>query len=282
MFKIFGDSGFDISFIVILSFFTLLWIISVFIKNVSIVDIAWGLGYAFQIAIFCFTHDYNPYNILLFIIVTFHGLRLSGFIGYRNIGKGEDPRYKKFREKYGGDKHYWWISFFQVFLLQAIISLGICSSFGLFMYKTEKDIVFEENNVKKSVDFYKKPIPALCIVGAVIANFGTWFESIADHQLYVFKSNSNNKGKLMKTGLWSITRHPNYFGETLFWWGTYMFNIAVGQYWAIYSAVVMTLLIIFVSGVANQESNTKEKLAKYGDEYLEYKKNTAKFIPWIW
>lgn len=280
MYKIFSDSGFDIAFVFMLSFFTLAWIVSVIIKNVSIVDIIWGLGYVAQVFAFYFTHEYNPYSLLLLVLVSFHGLRLSILIGIRNIGHEEDYRYQNFRRKYGGEKHYWWISFFQVFLLQGCINLGVCSSFGLFIRAISRDIYNEPTGLPYSREIVE-PIPVLCIIGAVIMQLGSWVEAISDIHLYIFKKNADNKGKLLTTGLWSLSRHPNYFGETLFWWGSYLFSCASQQYWAIYSPVIMTLLIVFVSGVAMLENDQKRK-EKYGEEFREYFEKTAKFIPFIW
>ena len=105
------------------------------------------------------------------------------------------------------------------------------------MLKTSKDIV----NDRDSVELVKPNVP-LVIIGAVIANFGTWYQSIGDFHLCWFKSKPENKGKLLTTGVWSHCRHPNYWGETVFWWGTYLFSCAVGQYWAIYSPVILIIL----------------------------------------
>lgn len=275
MYSIFGDSGFDISFVAVLVFFSLGWVLSVIIKNVSIVDIMWGTGYAIQVFTFYFTHEYNVYSLIVLILVSFHGLRLTIHIAIRNIGHGEDWRYQNFRAKYGGEKHYWWVSFFQVFLLQAVINLGICSSFGLFMMVQGKDILNDWNSAGPN-----QVIEVVFIIGAILTNIGTWVEAISDLQLYLFKQDPSNKGKLLTTGLWSLCKHPNYFGETLFWWGTYLFSCSVGQYWAIYSPVIITLLIVFVSGVYMLED--PKRVEKYGEEYREYLTKTAKFIPFIW
>lgn len=274
MFRIFGDAGFDLAFVILLGVFVLTWLLSVALTNVSIVDSLWGLAYTMQVIIFFFTHEYTWSNLLVLIIVGVHGLRLGIFILIRNWGHGEDIRYQDFRKRFGGP-HYWWVSFFQVFILQWVLNMGACSSFGLFMLKTGKDTLNDEADV-----MLVKPKLSLMIIGAVIANIGTWIESIADFQLSYFKSKQENKGKLLVTGVWALCKHPNYFGETVFWWGTYLFSCAVGQYWAIYSPVLMTLLIIFVSGVAILENPARKE--KYGEEYREYFEKTAKFIPFLW
>lgn len=275
MFKIFGDSGFDIAFVSVLSFFSLNWIISVIIKNVSIVDIIWGLGYAIQLFCFYFTHTYNDFNLVLLILVSFHGLRLAIYIGIRNIGKEEDYRYQNFRRKYGG-KQYWWVSFFQVFLLQGVINLAVCTLFGLFIRYSSFDIYNDDINNRN----ISSPNIVLCIIGGIVMHIGTLFESISDFQLALFKSKQENKGKLLTYGLWSLCRHPNYFGETLFWWGGYIYVCSVGLYWTIYCPIIMTLLIIFVSGVAMLENDESRK-QKYQDQ-IDYFNKTAKFIPFIW
>ena len=276
MYKIFGDSGFDISFIAILSIFTAFWVISAIIKNVSIVDILWGFAYAVQVFCFYFTHSYNWANLLLTILVALHGLRLFLYIFIRNCGHEEDKRYQAMRAKFGGEKHYWWVSFFQVFMFQAIISMGVGSIWGLAMLKSAKDIISNEVDVTLVT-----PNIIVVIVGAVVTFSGTLLETIADWQLYSHINDPDKRGKLLSSGAWSLCRHPNYFGETVFWWGTYFFNCAVTQYWAIYSPVVMTLLIVFVSGVSLLEDGMR-KTEKYGEEYTIYVAKTAKFIPFIW
>ena len=275
MFKIFGDSGIDLAFVIIFSLFTLLWALSVCITNVSIVDMAWGAAYTIQVFIYYFCHEYNWQNLLVLILVGLHGARLAIFITYRNAGHGEDPRYQDFRRRMGGDKHYWWVSFFQVFVLQAVINLGVGSVWGLFILRTSLDRIHNKHQVTPV-----EPITALMIIGAIITFAGTLMESIADFELYNHKNDPEMRGKLLTTGTWSLCRHPNYFGETLFWWGTYFWSCAVGQYWAIYGPVVMTLLIVFVSGVAILEDGRRKE--KYGEAYEEYVSKTKKFIPFIW
>ena len=183
MYKIFGDSGFDLVLVIILCLFTLIWIVSVIITNVSIVDILWGLAYTTQVLVYFFTHDYNLSNLAVMLVVGIHGLRLGVYIFIRNVGKEEDRRYVAFRNKFGGERHYWWISFFQVFMLQGIINLAVCSPFGLFMYKTAKDSISNEADIT-----LVKPNKILMIIGVVITLIGTIIESSADFELAYFKS----------------------------------------------------------------------------------------------
>ena len=104
MYKIFRDSGFDLGFVIMIGSFTLLWILSIIITNVAIVDIAWGIGYTANVLIFFFCHEWNWANLVVMIVVGLHGLRLGLYILVRNCGHGEDKRYQAFRAKFGGDR----------------------------------------------------------------------------------------------------------------------------------------------------------------------------------
>lgn len=239
---------------------TLLWLCSIYLKNVSIVDNFWGLGFVLVVWIYALQADelFTRMNLLI-LLVSLWGLRLSVYLMSRNYGKGEDYRYQEFRERYGKDR-YWWFSYFQVFLLQGglilIISLPIL---GVFL-KTESN----EFNV---FDFF----------GIALWMLGFVFESVGDYQLTSFKRNPANKGKLMTKGLWRYTRHPNYFGDAAVWWGFGLFAIASGAYWYSLGAVLMTYLIIKISGVAMLEKSLTVK--KPG--YEEYVNKTSAFIPWF-
>ena len=113
-------------------------------------------------------------------------------------------------------------------------------------------------------------------IGFLLWLFGVLFESIGDYQLTRFKANPSNKGKLLTTGLWKYTRHPNYFGEAVLWWGFYIIALAAGAWWTIFSPIIMTFLLIKVSGVAMLELTMKSKPG-----FEEYMKDTNAFIPWF-
>jgi steroid 5-alpha reductase family enzyme len=239
---------------------TLLWLWSVLIKNVSIVDIFWGFGFVI-VNVFYVYHlqEINPRNWLLLILVSIWGLRLTIYLALRNIGKGEDFRYQKFRKDYG-EKRYWWLSYFQVFLLQGILIL-IVSLPLLGVHSSES---FTHLNW-------------LDYIAILVWVIGFSFEAGGDYQLYKFKKNPNNKGKVLNTGFWRYTRHPNYFGDSAVWWAYALFSIAAGSYWQIIGAIIMSLLIIKISGVALLEktlNNTKPK-------YKEYIEKTNSFLPWF-
>jgi steroid 5-alpha reductase family enzyme len=246
--------------LVILGVMSLLWIISVIIKNVSIVDLFWGFGFVLtNIYYFIITEGFGSRKVILLILVTVWGLRLTGYLSWRNIGKGEDYRYRQFRSRYG-EKRYWWISFFQTFLLQGILMWLISAPLlGAQYYGTEKGPgILDYAGI------------ALWITGFI-------FETFGDLQLARFKADPSNKGKVLSTGLWHYTRHPNYFGDSAVWWGYGFICLGAGSIWPVLGSILMTALIIKVSGVSLLEKNLVDK--KPG--YREYIEKTSAFIPWF-
>jgi len=250
---------FQASFI-ILVLLILLWVVSIFIKNVSIVDLFWGFGFVVINAFYVFSStEISDRQMLLLILVSIWGLRLSFYLGWRNIGKAEDFRYQEFRKKYGPER-YWWFSFFQTFLLQGVLMMLISTpllgaNFG------------EQNSGLQWLDY----------AGILVWIIGFTFEVGGDFQLARFKSNPQNKGKVLNTGFWKYTRHPNYFGDSAVWWSYALFSIAAGSYWLSLGSVLMTLLIIKVSGVALLEKS----LTSTKPQYSEYIRKTNAFIPWF-
>lgn len=246
--------------LIILVLVTLLWIWSIIIKNVSIVDIFWGFGFVVVNTFYVFmSGELNTRKILILTLVGIWGLRLAIYLAWRNIGKGEDFRYKEFRRNYG-PKRYWWFSFFQAFLLQGVLIMIVSLPLlGINSSSSSGDL--------NLLDYF----------GIVVWLIGFTFEAGGDFQLARFKRNFANKGKVLNTGFWKYTRHPNYFGDSAVWWAYAIFSIAAGSYWQIIGAVVMTLLIIKISGVALLEktlNNTKP-------EYREYIRKTSSFFPWF-
>ncbi len=244
----------------VLGMMTVLWLISIYLKNVSIVDNFWGIGFVLVAFIFCLECEvlYTRSKLMMFL-VTLWGLRLSIYLTYRNYGKGEDYRYREFRRSFG-EHRYWWFSFFQVFLLQGglilIISLPLLG------------ITLETNsNALNLLDY----------LGLLIWGIGFIFEAVGDYQLASFKRHPENKGKLLTKGLWRYTRHPNYFGDTAIWWGFGLFAIASGAYWYSLGTLVMTYLILKISGVSLLEKS----LSKAKPGYEEYVQTTSTFFPWF-
>jgi len=246
--------------LVILGMMSLLWIISIIIKNVSIVDLFWGFGFAIaNVFYFISTKGVGPRKIIVLILVTVWGLRLSGYLSWRNIGKGEDFRYRQFRSRYGEDR-YWWISFFQTFLLQGLLMWLISAPLlGANFSGTEKSLGI--------LDF----------AGIFLWITGFIFETFGDCQLARFKTVPSNKGKVLSTGLWRYTRHPNYFGDSAVWWGYGLISISAGSFFPALGSILMTALIIKVSGVTLLEKTLADK--KPG--YRNYIETTSAFFPWF-
>ena len=197
-------------------------------------------------------------KLLLNVLVTLWGLRLSLHILIRNWGQPEDYRYANWRREAGNA--WWWRSYFKVFLLQGVI-LWIVS-----MPLLAGQI--SENPAQLTI---------LDFMGILIWAIGFFFEAVGDWQLSRFKANPANKGKLLTSGVWRFTRHPNYFGDAAQWWGFYLIALAGGGYWTIFSPLLMTWLIIKVSGVAMLERALKESKPAY-EEYID---STNAFIPWM-
>jgi steroid 5-alpha reductase family enzyme len=248
------------AFLAIIIMMSLLWIISIPIKNVSIVDLFWGLGFVIVCFIYFLKADgLEIRKILLLTMVTLWGLRLSIYLAWRNIGKGEDYRYQKFRKDYG-EHRYWWISFFQTFLLQGILMWLISAPLLGAQY-------YKDGNALNIFDY----------LGAFVWLIGFIFEAGGDMQLARFKENPANKGKVMNKGFWHYTRHPNYFGDATVWCGYALVCISAGSYFPVLGSILMVALIIKVSGVALLEKTLK--LTK--PEYKDYIEKTNAFIPWF-
>jgi len=251
---------YGITALIILVFMTLLWIVSLVLKNSSIVDIFWGTGFVITAwASFALTpQGFLGRKILLASLVTIWGLRLSIHILVRNWGKGEDFRYQKWRNESG--KNWWWYSYFKVFLLQGVLMWAITAPLTAAQFRSLPNHLIW-------LDF----------LAIFVWLVGFFFESAGDWQLSCFKANPQNKGEVLRSGVWRYTRHPNYFGDATQWWAYYLLAAAAGAYWAVFSPIIMTLFLLRVSGVTMLESTLKE--TKPG--YREYIQSTSPFIPWL-
>ena len=245
---------------VVLSYMAILWLVSLALKDTSIVDIFWGAGFVIlAVTYFALTDGFLARKWLITILVAIWGLRLSIHILIRNWGKGEDFRYRKWREEAG--KKFWWTSFFLVFLLQGVLMWVISAPLLVVQYNATPARL-------TIVDW----------LGAVVWGVGFFFEAVGDWQLMRFKRNPDNKGKVLRTGLWAYTRHPNYFGDATLWWG--YFIIALGTPFGlatVFSPIIMTVLLMRVSGVALLEKTLVE--TKPG--YKEYVESANAFFPWF-
>jgi len=264
-------SGLVVASIIILLHFIVFFAISVKKNNFGIIDIGWGLGFVFVAFGVMFTRvlilgaNSNILGFMTVLLVTIWGLRLSSHIGMRNKGKPEDRRYVDMRAKIK-PPFVLIKSFVKIFLLQAF-----------FMLLVSIVIIFNVMSGNITNDF-----SILWIVfGVTIWLVGYIFQSIGDRQLKAFIQNPSNKGKLLTTGLWAYTRHPNYFGESAMWWGIGIMGFAnsfsiIFPLIALLSPLVITLLVRYLSGVPLLEKHMRTKPG-----FSEYEKTTSIFFPWF-
>jgi len=231
------------------------WLVSVFIRDVSFVDSLWSPFFLVAAVVFALSlEDLGSRGMLVLALVAIWSLRLSVYITARNWGKGEDYRYRKIRAD--NNPGFWFKSLYIVFLLQGLLAWII--SLALLPAITGGG-----------------SIGVLDYVAVALWFVGFFFESIGDYQLARFKADPENKDRVMDRGLWRYTRHPNYFGDFCVWWSFYLFALAAGGWWAIVSPVLMSLLLLKVSGVALLEKTIAERRPKYAD----YAARTNAFFP---
>lgn len=236
----------------------ILYFIALKNKNNSLVDIGWGFGFIIiSVISLMLGNNYTLKILIPNFLVYLWGFRLTYYILKRNLGKTEDYRYQEMRMKWG--KRVNINAYFKVFLLQ-----------GLLMLIISLPVIY--NNFSTFTKF-----TIIDIIGITMWATGYFFEVVGDNQLKKFLKEPNNKGKIIQTGLWKYTRHPNYFGESVMWWGIFVIslNSKLGIY-GIISPLVITILLLFVSGVP-----LLEKKYSNNKEYQEYAKKTSKFIPWF-
>ncbi len=245
--------------ILILTLMSLAWVVSLALRDSSIVDILWGLGFVlvFWTACGLTSPAWTPRLILMAATITLWGVRLSLHIWRRNAGRGEDPRYAAWRAQAGPS--WWWRSLFQVFLLQG----GLMGIIALPLVATPT------GNLTAPLRCLDYTALGLWIIGFI-------FEAGGDWQLERFRQNPANRGRVLTTGLWSITRHPNYFGDAAQWWAFWLIAASAGASWTVISPLLMTFLLVRVSGVALLERTLSTR-----PEYREYMARTSSFFPWF-
>lgn len=239
-----------------------LWLISVWRRDASIVDPFWGAGFALTAWMALSLNVSTQGRVLLLVsLTTVWGLRLSLFLLWRNWGHGEDRRYGAMRDRHG--PRFWWISLFTVFLLQAAILWFVSFPLQVAMVHGA------------TIHGAAAGLGWLDAIGGVLWSVGLVFESVGDWQLAQFKANPANSGKVMDRGLWRYTRHPNYFGDVCVWWGLYLIAAAGGAGWTIVSPLLMSVLLLKVSGVTLLESTITERRPAYA----AYRARTNAFWP---
>jgi steroid 5-alpha reductase family enzyme len=242
---------------VVVGLWILVWLVSLGVRDASIADLMWGLGFVVVAGVtLAISGGHGPRRLVVAVLTTLWALRLTAYLAWRNLGSGEDYRYRAMRRRYGA--RFPLISLASVFLLQAalvwIVSLPI----------------------QAAILAPDRPLSLLDAVGAALWVIGLAFEAVGDGQLARFKRDPASRGRVMDRGLWRYTRHPNYFGDCMIWWGLYLFALAAGAWWAIIGPVVMTILLLRVSGVAMLEKTIVTRRPDYAD----YVARTSTFIPW--
>jgi steroid 5-alpha reductase family enzyme len=234
------------------------WTLSLWLRDASIIDGFWGTGFVLLTWIYWALGDGTPERkILLATLVTLWGIRLSVHIIRRNWGEAEDYRYREMREKHG--ERFPLVSLFTVFLLQG----GLLWLFSAPLLQAQSA---------------RAEIGAFDFAGLAVFAVGMFFESVGDLQLARFRADAANRGKVLRTGLWRYTRHPNYFGDAMIWWGYFLIALATpGAAWTVFSPVLMTFFLLKVSGVVMLEKKLVETRPKYAD-YID---RTSAFIPWF-
>jgi len=242
----------------ILTAATLLWLLSVRLHDASVADISWGLGFVLLVWVyFALSPALTPRSWLVCGLVTLWGVRLSGHIFHRH--DGEDRRYQAMRAAHG--HAFWWRSLFTVFWLQGVILWFVAFPLLAAVQATEPAGL--------------TPLDAL---GSLLFAVGFGFEAIGDSQLRRFRSDPLNRDRVLDGGLWRYTRHPNYFGDATLWWGLYTIAAATPGGWlTVLSPMLMTFLLLRVSGVALLD----ETLAATKPGYRQYIARTPAFFPWF-
>ena len=244
--------------IVIFIYFFAFFLVAQFIRNNSIVDMGWGAGFVVVAFVTLISQGaYVERNLLVTLLITIWGGRLTYYIVRRNWGKPEDFRYAKWRKEWGS----WLVprAFLQVFMLQ-----------GLLMLIIGYPIIVVNSSPQPGLNF-------IDYLGLFIWITGFIFESVGDKQLAEFKKDPANKGHVIQSGLWKYTRHPNYFGEATMWWGIFLLTISVPLGWsAVISPLTITLMLLYVSGVPMLEKKYKDN-----PEFQKYARRTNKFFPWF-
>lgn len=233
-----------------------LWLVSLARRDASIADPFWGFGFVVVAWIAWLAGSASTRGGLLVALTTAWGMRLCLFLLFRNGRHREDRRYAAMRAQHG--KRFWWVSLVTVFLLQGGILWFV--SWPL---------------QAGSADSSQAPLGPLDALGVALYAVGLFFEAVGDWQLARFKADPSNVGRVMDRGLWRYTRHPNYFGDCCVWWGIYLVAAAGGAFWTIASPLVMTWLLLRVSGVALLERD----IADRRPEYAAYRARTNAFFP---
>ena len=241
---------------------TSLWVISIIIRDVSIIDMAFSglisllIGFSFWK-----TQAQGPAALITLFAVLIWGLRMSVYLVHRNWGHGEDVRYTKLRSWAPEGWAFHWLSLRQVFLLQGVV---------IWLLTLPQQIFFW---VAPAAD-----MTAIAWLGLSLWGIGFFFETVGDWQLSKFRADESKRGTVLNTGLWRYTQHPNYFGELAQWWGLFLIAIQVPQVgFGLVGVLLYSWLVLRVTGKATLE----KKLGREKAGYEDYVRTTSALIPWF-
>ena len=259
---ILGEKNQDLllGFAAVISFLTVLWLISLIVKDASIIDIFWGPSFIVLGSSLIIFMDklYSERALMILFLVILWGMRLAIHLGIRNIGHGEDFRYVEWRKE--GGSNYWWFSFFRVFTLQGALAtlVGVSIYFG-----------YLNNNPLSYIEVF---------FGSTLFFIGIAWESISDIQLKKFRKNPKNKGKICKVGLWKYSRHPNYFGDLVVWFSIFTFSLSSNNILIILgsllSPLIMGMIFYYITGPILDQAMIKSR-----PKYKEYMKQSNSLFP---
>ena len=240
---------------------TMLWLISLKIKDASIIDIYWGFGFVIMswtgliINLFFNETTITSSQWLINIMVTIWGLRLSIHLAIRNLGKGEDLRYVKMRER--ASSNWRFLSYIRVFMFQGFLQMLLMTPIVLVHY-------YPGQSGMSFLDYF----------GLLVWAIGFGIEAITDMQLTKFRSNATNSNKILKTGLWRYSRHPNYFGDALQWFAFFIISLNSGYIWGVIGPILMVFIFLKLTIGILEKSQTRKRPG-----YEEYTKSTNVFFP---
>ena len=249
-----------LGFAAVISFLTVLWLISLIVKDASIIDIFWGPSFIVLGSSLIIFMDklYSERALMILFLVILWGMRLAIHLGIRNIGHGEDFRYVEWRKE--GGSNYWWFSFFRVFTLQGALAtlVGVSIYFG-----------YLNDNLLSYIEVF---------FGCTLFFIGIAWESISDIQLKKFRKNPKNKGKICKVGLWKYSRHPNYFGDLVVWFSIFTFSLSSNNILIILgsllSPLIMGMIFYYITGPILDQAMIKSR-----PKYKEYMKQSNSLFP---
>jgi len=235
----------------------LLWLLSLALRDASIVDPFWPWGFVLVGATYAMASGrWGSRVVVVLGLLTAWALRLGLHLLRRNRAEGEDPRYRAMRDRHGSA--FGRVSLFTVFWLQGVI-LWLVSAPVLGAVLGDRGW---------------SPLGAAGLLTALV---GISLEAVADGELRRFRADPDNRGRVLDVGLWRYSRHPNYFGNAVLWWGIYLIAVEAGAAWTIFGPMLMTALLLWVSGVRLLERGLRSTRAGYA----EYARRTSAFVPWF-